>query len=46
MLALAFWFVGLWYLLLGVLQKELAECLERDGFKSVADAIGADHRPS
>ena len=25
-------------------KRELAECLSRDGFKSVADAVGADHR--
>jgi len=27
-----------------VLQAELAECLERDGFKSVQEAVGADCR--
>ncbi|CAI7815339.1 unnamed protein product [Closterium sp. NIES-54] len=26
------------------IKKELAECLARDGFASVADAVGADHR--
>ena len=30
-----------WFVLL---QKELDECLRRDGFKSVAEAVGADHR--
>lgn len=25
-----------------ILQAELAECLERDGFKSVLEAVGAD----
>nr|VDD39176.1 unnamed protein product [Brassica oleracea] len=25
-------------------QEELVRCLERDGFKSIQDAIGADHR--
>jgi dihydroorotate dehydrogenase len=27
------------------IKKELADCLERDGYKSVAEAVGADHRP-
>lgn len=27
-------------------KRELAACLARDGFKSVADAVGADHRES
>ncbi|CAN0919849.1 Dihydroorotate dehydrogenase (quinone), mitochondrial, partial [Linum grandiflorum] len=26
------------------IKAELAECLERDGFKSVVEAVGADHR--
>lgn len=26
------------------LKQELAACLERDGFASVAEAVGADHR--
>jgi dihydroorotate dehydrogenase len=26
------------------LQAELAECLERDGFKSISEAVGADYR--
>ncbi|RZC75048.1 hypothetical protein C5167_050534 [Papaver somniferum] len=26
------------------MKVELAECLERDGFKSIAEAIGADYR--
>lgn len=26
------------------LKQELAECLKRDGFKSVGEAVGADHR--
>ena len=25
-------------------KQELAECLARDGFSSVQDAVGADHR--
>ncbi|KAI4328589.1 hypothetical protein L6164_020929 [Bauhinia variegata] len=28
------------------IKTELAECLERDGFKSIVDAVGADHRLS
>ncbi len=27
------------------IKAQLAECLARDGYKSVADAVGADHRP-
>uniref|UniRef100_A0A061RMG2 Dihydroorotate dehydrogenase (quinone), mitochondrial n=1 Tax=Tetraselmis sp. GSL018 TaxID=582737 RepID=A0A061RMG2_9CHLO len=27
------------------IKEELAECLARDGFASVAEAVGADHRP-
>jgi dihydroorotate dehydrogenase len=27
------------------LKRELDACLQRDGFSSVADAVGADHRP-
>lgn len=30
--------------LVGRIKRELAECLRRDGFSSVADAVGADHR--
>ncbi len=30
--------------LIGRLQRELVECLRRDGFTSVQDAVGADHR--
>lgn len=26
------------------MKRELAECLRRDGFSSVAEAVGADHR--
>lgn len=26
------------------IKRQLAACLERDGFKSVAEAVGADHR--
>jgi dihydroorotate dehydrogenase len=29
--------------LVGRIKRELAECLRADGFKSVADAVGADH---
>uniref|UniRef100_A0A7E4V007 Dihydroorotate dehydrogenase (quinone), mitochondrial n=1 Tax=Panagrellus redivivus TaxID=6233 RepID=A0A7E4V007_PANRE len=29
---------------IGRVKRELAECLERDGFASVADAVGADYR--
>lgn len=25
-------------------KQELAQCLERDGYKSVSEAVGADHR--
>ena len=25
-------------------KRELAECLEKDGFASVAEAVGADHK--
>ena len=31
--------------LIGRIKRELAELLRRDGFASVADAVGADHRP-
>jgi dihydroorotate dehydrogenase len=31
--------------LVGRIKRELAELLRRDGFASVADAVGADHRP-
>jgi dihydroorotate dehydrogenase len=31
--------------LVGAIKRELAECLRRDGFSSVAAAVGADHRP-
>lgn len=27
------------------LKRELDACLQRDGFATVADAVGADHRP-
>lgn len=30
--------------IIGRLKRELAECLERDGFLSVTEAIGANHR--
>lgn len=30
--------------LVPAIKQELADCLERDGFKSVQDAVGADHR--
>jgi dihydroorotate dehydrogenase len=30
--------------LVGRVQRELAECLRRDGFSSIATAVGADHR--
>ncbi len=26
------------------MKRELAECLQRDGFRSVQEAVGADHR--
>lgn len=28
------------------MKRELAECLARDGFSSVAEAVGADHKSS
>lgn len=28
------------------IKRQLAECLKRDGFKCVSDAVGADHRPA
>lgn len=30
--------------LVPALKRELAECLRRDGFRSVQEAVGADHR--
>jgi len=30
--------------LVGVIKRQLAECLRRDGYATVADAVGADHR--
>lgn len=32
--------------LIPVIKQQLAECLERDGFSSVSEAVGADHRLS
>ncbi|CAI4223162.1 unnamed protein product [Auanema sp. JU1783] len=29
---------------IGKVKRELVECLKKDGFKNIADAVGADHR--
>lgn len=33
-------------ILIPTIKQQLAECLERDGFSSVSEAVGADHKLS